>query len=1104
MAGNDPLIGQVFGGFRLEARLDDEVELVYAARNGTDLVEIVISARPETDATDLERCAKAAEAATRVTHPNVAAVLGSGYERGCLWLATESAGLSRLSQRVQSGKIAVDEAVPIIMQVVSALRAVHSADLLHGNLRAEHIGIDAEGLVKVTGMGRPSSASGPMLTRVDEIVGNAEHMAPEQILGGAIGPATDMYSVGLILYRMITGRVPFASTAPATLVYHQLNVSPEPPSLHDAAVPAALDRLIEQLLAKTPDQRVNSATEALAALEAISRRHQLHRVSHLQQTGSELSTRSAGRHQRFEPQFLGRDTEVARVQELARSIADGHGRAAFIAGEAGIGKTRLLTELSESLQTQGRYVVQGNCFFGAPLGPYVPIFDAISQLLSHDQGLIAADREAVAATFVETAPGLATLIRQHPSSLDLRSAVAELFGDDAGGSAEQTRFLDILFDILRAAATCRPLIVILEDLHWSDTGTQQFLRHLSHRLSEAPILLIATFRPEDRSSEGDAHMSGVLEAWRDSDGIRIDLPRLSEASTAHLTRSLFFDTEFRAGFDEYVYRQSQGNPFIAMEVLKLLRSRHLLLNRNGIWQAEPDYDRSEIPGRVEALVCERLDGLNSAERQLLQLAAVTGSRFSSVLLERASGLPRVELLGLLFQLEKVHRLVISVDGDYEFSHSMIREVLYGELPGELRREYHRLLAGLMTGDDDGVGEAHTDVGHHLFIAERFADALPHLVKAADEAAKLFSWDEAASISDDVFAAARAESDVESQITALLKAGRAYGHLAHYEAATERFQQCRQMAADHTQVLMEAQATYETGDLELQQGHLDSAAESFADVTVRLKSLDLQTSRALFAKALIAWGSVDFEAGRHEQAESRWLEAQAMLTGDGADPASADVVETSNVVNNLAVLATVRGQFDRAWALYQEALELDSRQDVSGQTVLTLYNMGMLRSDQERWDESLDLYDRALLLCRQTRLSLHEPAIYLNRAEALIGKGEMSEARQTLARALTGFRRQDDALGTADTLRLYGRQCRTLEQWSDGQQFLEQSIEINRRYGESISLGEALYELGELNRLSGSTEDAIGPLREAENIFARIDARPDLDRVRQSIQQLEAV
>ncbi|MBT5056513.1 MAG: AAA family ATPase, partial [Gemmatimonadetes bacterium] len=794
MAGNDPLLGQVFGGFQLEARLDNEVELVYAARGDGELVEIVLSARPETDASDLERCAKAAEAATRVAHPNVAAVIGSGYERGFQWLATQSAGESRLSQRLESGKITVDEAVPVIMQVVAALRAVHSADLLHGNLRPQHIGIDAQGHVKVTGLGRPSSTSSPMLTRVDEIVGNAEHMAPEQILGGTIGPATDLYSVGLILYQMITGSVPFASTAPATLVYHQLNVSPEPPSLHDAAVPAALDQLIEQLLAKIPEQRLNSATQALAALEAISRRHQLLRVSHIHQTDGELSTQAAGRHQRFEPQFLGRDTEIAQVQELARSVADGHGRAVFIAGEAGIGKTRLLTEFSESLQTGDRYVAQGSCFFGAPLGPYVPIFDAISQLLSHDQGLIAADRESVADTFVETAPGLATLIRQSPSSDDLRTTVAQMFGDDDGGSAEQTRFLDILFDILHAAAMCRPLIVVLEDLHWSDTGTQQFLRHLSHRLSEAPILLIATYRPEDRSRETDAHMSGVLEAWRDSDCTRIDLPRLSQASTAHLTRSLFFDTEFRAGFDEYVYRQSQGNPFIAMEVLKLLRSRHLLLNRNGIWQAEPDFDRAEIPARVEALVREGLDGLSSAERQLLQLAAAIGSRFSSALLEKASGLPRVELLGLLFQLEKIHRLVIAVDGDYEFSHSMIREVLYGELPGELRREYHRLLAGLIA-DRDWVGEAHTDLGHHLFISEQFADALPHLVKAADEAAHIFSWDEAAAINDDVFAAGRAQSDVETQITALLKSGRAYGHLAHYEAATERFQQCRQMAAD---------------------------------------------------------------------------------------------------------------------------------------------------------------------------------------------------------------------------------------------------------------------------------------------------------------------
>jgi tetratricopeptide (TPR) repeat protein len=247
--------------------------------------------------------------------------------------------------------------------------------------------------------------------------------------------------------------------------------------------------------------------------------------------------------------------------------------------------------------------------------------------------------------------------------------------------------------------------------------------------------------------------------------------------------------------------------------------------------------------------------------------------------------------------------------------------------------------------------------------------------------------------------------------------------------------------------------------------------------------------------LINWGCIDFECGNYAEAGSRWQEALGILE-------NGPLQGTADPLNNLAVLATVRGQLEEAWTLYERVLSLDEAGPPTPEKMLTYWNMGMLRADQERWDDALELYAQSLALCKETRYLFHQPTIELNRAEALMGKGDLRHAQVACGEALRGYRRLDDALGVADALRLYGKLCRLEGKWNDGNKYLERSIEINRQFGESVSLGEALYELGILRRDQGETTSAMNPLWEAERIFEKAEAVPDLNRVRTILSELE--
>ncbi len=694
-------------------------------------------------------------------------------------------------------------------------------------------------------------------------------------------------------------------------------------------------------------------------------------------------------------------------------------------------------------------------------------------------------------------PQLAGLAVSAHTTARLRTGFAAAFGTEKEPEAARQRLFDTLFSLLATAARVRPLVIVLEDMHWADESSLQFLQYLARRAGEARLLCVVTYQPEELVEEPQAGLWNKLLNRLNADGLlqEVQLGRLSRDEAIQLAGSLFLEADFSEDFADFFYAQSQGNPLVALEVLKLLRSQDILYCDNGVWSARADFAAVEIPERVNALIMRRVDQVEPELRELLQIAAVLGPHFTSRVLEKASGLSRIALLKALFALEKKHRLIVSAEGGYAFSHAKIWEALYNEIPWELRCEYHRIAAAILEEQHaEGQGVEDAEMGRHFYQAEEFGRAGPYLEKAGDAVYRLFGWRQAASLFDQVVTACRqGNGPTASLLHALKFSGRAHAYLCLPEKALERFEEMQRVASEAGRQKDLADAWLQISRAHRASGHF---AEAVSACEQAMACLEGGSTTALRAQVLLNWGIVDFECGRYAGAEIRWREALAIL--EQVAPTDA-----ADALNNLAVLATVRGDLEEAWKRYEQALELDARTEPSTQTVLTYYNMGMVRADQERWDDALQLYERSLETCRQARYLSQEPVIHLNRTEALIGKGDLAQAREACSRALRGFRRLDHAPGLADALRLYGRLCRLERQWEDGRAYLEKSIAINRQFSESISLGEALYELGILQREAGGPEAALEPLRESERIFAQAEATLDLNRVRSAIEEVLA-
>lgn len=1100
----DPLIGQTIGGYRIVGLVGrGGMGSVYRARDEDlrrDIALKLLRLDDLAEEREAERFRREARLAAALSHPNIVSIHGTGSEAGYLYLAMELVEGQSLRQRLRdiSGACPVDEALGIAEQVLQALSASHAAGIVHRDIKPENILIRPDGTVKVLDFGVARLEGGTVLTRADELLGTVEYMAPEQVLGDTVGPASDLYAAGVVLYEMLTGSQPFAAESAATLVYHQLNEVPPSPSLLNPAVSRALDTLLLALLDKLPENRPGTAGMALGTLRDARQRQQVATLAGDASATVETAEDAPGSDTTLDHafRFTGRQSELETLEAHVAAASEA-GRLVFLAGEAGIGKTRIAHELCRRVEQSGSArPIRGVCFFEHGMGPYMPFLDAIANLFHEDGGrLTEEERAQLTERLREQAPGLAELTERSSTTAKVRAGFAAAFGSQNDPDGARQRFFDAVFDLLAAAAACKPLVVILEDLHWADEGSLRLLNSVARRCAEAPILWVVTYRSEELGSDDVGLGELVKQLGAEGELNQIELSRFDRDVLERMVRSAFPTAEFTDEFGEYLFDESQGNPLVAAEVVNLLRGRDLLYRDSGVWTVRPGLPSMEVPGRVQALISQRLDQLDDEHRELLQVAAVLGQRFTSDVLGEATGTARIALLKALFRLERQHRLLRSDDDGYEFSHSTIREVLYGEIPRELRREYHAIVAGVLEARATEDSVADEQLGLHLHGAGEYGRALPYLYRAAEAAFLLFAWRPAADMYDRACdAARRSDAQDDAYLRALRRSARVYGYLTAYDEAQRRCDMLREVVAQRPDDPLERAGAWKlTGELLEEQRRYDEAEEAYATAAESLEGVD---AGGLADDLQLSRGFVDFEVGRYDEARRRW---EAAVAGSRQQrPALA-----ANALNNLAVLHTMQGNLDEAWTMYEQVLALDADGVATTERMMTWWNMGMLRADQERWDEALELYDRSLDACRQTRYYYHEPTVELNRAEALLGKGDLGEARRTCTRALRGCRRLDDHLGVADSMRLYGRLCRLERNYEDGRTYLERSIEMNRQVGESVSLGEALYEMSLMQRDQGQSPDALVAVREAEHIFEAAGAAVDLGLARDLRAELEA-
>ncbi|HEY2514792.1 MAG TPA: AAA family ATPase, partial [Polyangiaceae bacterium] len=633
-----------------------------------------------------------------------------------------------------------------LAQLARGLGALHTAGKVHRDIKPSNVLVARDGRVVILDFGLVHDATAATAVDPDLVVGTISHMAPEQAAGADVGAAADWYSVGVVLYQCLTGRHPFEGPALEVLTRKQME-DPPPPRELAPSVPAELDALCMDLLARDPSKRPGQA-EILRRLSAREGELDSARLR-----APERAARAPG----WSP-FVGRAKESAALAEAFAQTRRGGAVTLVVEGESGVGKSALVRRFTKSLRDEEPdvLVLSGRCYEREDV-PYKAI-DGVIDALSHH--LASLGRGAAQKVLPSTAFVLAyafPVLRRVPG-MELGHALR------AGGLQESR---SLLFHALRELfvnlAAERPVVMVIDDLQWADADSLAVLASIL-RVPSPPLFLLATARA------GGAVRAGEAPFGLPGDVRVLPLSRLNKEEGLALVSML--SAEISPSVALRIAEESGGHPLFVDE---LVRHTEFLGGR--------------APAAVhldDALVA-RASRLEDAPRGVLEVLAVAGVALRQELVARATGMDLADFAAHAQTLRAAH--LARTHGwrgqdAIETYHDRVRESVTSHLTPEARKQVHARLATALEAEPEKDADA---LSTHWLGAGEEGRAGSYAREAGEQALRALAFESAARMFERALALGRFDGETEQALRiklgeTLANAGRGHEAAQAYFAA----------------------------------------------------------------------------------------------------------------------------------------------------------------------------------------------------------------------------------------------------------------------------------------------------------------------------------
>ncbi len=829
--------------------------------------------------------------------------------------------------------------------------------------------------------------------------------------------------------------------------------------------------------------------------------------------------------------FVGREAEMAALEGAFARASQGNGQVVGVVAGPGVGKSRLCHEFAESCRARGVEVFSAHALAHASSVPFMPTLEILRAMFGVKEGDDhASARAAIERTVLELDGSLADALPLLSDFLGVPDPERPVPAMDP--EARQRQLFGALNRLRRARSDRGVFVVVVEDLHWLDPGSEAFLENVVNAAPGTRLLVVTTFRPEYRAPWAHRSHYGQLP-----------LSPLAEEASSALLDDLLGPHPSLDGMAELVRERCGGNPFFIQEVVQSLVEDGSLLGDRGTYELVQTIADVRIPATVQAVLAARVDRLGERDKALLQTASVIGRQFSGPLAGRVAGLAAHELEAALRSLvegEFVYETATYPDEEYAFKHALTEEVAYRSQLGRHRARTHAAVArALAETGADRLDERASLIAHHHELGGELLEAARWNARAAAwagsshpvEAAR--HWRRVRALTD------RTEPSDETRELGMearwqllgchfrLGAASEDGGVRYEDEAAQVFHEAEALAAaagrpDHQVItLMVYSAVQNLGDAAVAGYESSLEAARVADTTGDrvLRAI----SRGTLDWALFVLGRVREAAEVTRQMADLFGEDRAMARGiiftsfyaycqmhlGQMGPHCGRLDEGLVALDRAVEIAGEEGDFEvqawarRHWAIFADwagadpeagaahALEALRWAEASGGAWSRIYvSEGGASSYAQRgaWSRAIEVVDEALAIARDRRIAhANVPLLLSIRARALLGQGDVAGARSCAGEAVEKAVRVGTRFYEAQARHQLGRALLAAGDSGAARAELDQALAIVETLGISAYAPQIHRQLADAARASGDKDGAERELRTAHRLFLEAGA-----------------
>lgn len=577
---------------------------------------------------------------TSLRHPNIVSVRDYGFDEQRQPFFTMDL-LEDANTIIEAGQgQTVDTQVDMLIQLLQALAYLHRRRVLHRDLKPGNV-LVVNGQVKVLDFGLSLITERSVADITQSTTGTFAYMAPELFQGMSPSTRSDLYAVGVLAFELFAGQHPFHTDNIAFLISKILTAPLDVDLLN---VNDAIVVVITRLLDRSAEERYKNANDTIKAL-CIA-------------TGKEFPKETESIRESYlqAAEFVGREDETRQLVEAMTAAQSGDGSTWLVGGESGVGKTRLLEEVRTQAMVEGMLVLEGQAVSEGST-PYQVWLEVLRRLC------LTADLSDLEAGVLKIlVPDISSLLEREVSN-----------APPLAPKAAYKRLLKVVVDLLQRSS--QPLVIILEDLQWAGNESVGLLSHLTTHLEEAALLLLASYRDEERP-----HLPAELPYMKN-----LTLARLSTNEITALSESMLGSAGREPVLIEFLQRETEGNAYFLIEVVRSLAEEAGQLDRIGDMRLPKTISAEGILKVIE----RRLQRVDMPSHSLLPLAALIGRQLDVELLRHLN--PQTDIEAWLNKSAEARVLEVH-EGSWRFAHDKLREVVISNLAFEEQKKLHLQIA----------------------------------------------------------------------------------------------------------------------------------------------------------------------------------------------------------------------------------------------------------------------------------------------------------------------------------------------------------------------------------------------------------------------------